>query len=109
MFLFLFSKFNMDISKVKYFNLLYKDISSEYKKQLNILLSNSFDIDSYELHDFTIITGFLLNGELIASISLLKHEDLKKLLVMNDNHEMNGYSNKGDDGSYQCHQCINIY
>ena len=90
----------MDISKIKYFNLLYKDISIEYKKQLNILLSNSFNINSYELHDFTIITGFLLNGELIASMSLLEHENLKKLLIINDNNEMNGYSNKGDNGLF---------
>ena len=90
----------MDISELKYFNLLYKDISNEYKKQLNILLSNSFDIDSYELHDFTIITGFLFKGELIASLSLLEDNNLKKILIDNNNHEMTGYSNKGENGLF---------
>jgi len=90
----------MNYKDLTYFNLPYKNMNDKYKNQLNILLSNAFDTKSFELHDFTNITGFLLNGKLIASLSLLNHESLKKLLIINDNNEMNGYSNKGDNGIF---------
>ena len=93
-------KINMDYSKLTYFSLQYSEFSQYYKDKLLSFLDSSFKLPSYELHDFTIINGFLLNNEIIATLSLLKHDDLKGVLEKNNNHEMVGYSNKGDDGLF---------
>ena len=90
----------MDYSKLTYFNVSYSEFSQHYKDKLFKFLDTSFKLPSYELHDFTIMNGFLLNDEIIATVSLLKYDDLKSVLDKNNNHEMVGYSNKGDDGLF---------
>ena len=90
----------MDYSKLTYFSSAYIEFSQYYKDKLIEFLDTSFKLPSYELHDFTIINGFLLNNEIIATLSLLKYDDLKIVLEKNNNHEMIGYSNKGDNGLF---------
>ena len=90
----------MDYKNLKYFSCYYSELSLHYKNELLELLNNTFKLPSYELYDFTIINGFLFNNKIIAGLSLLKHNDLKKVLVKNNNHEMIGYSNKGDNGLF---------
>lgn len=90
----------MDYSKLTYFTLPYIEFSDYYKNKLLEFLDNSFKLPSYELHDFTIVNGFLMNDEIVATISLLKHEDLINVLKKNDNDERIGYSNKGDKGLF---------
>lgn len=90
----------MDYSKLTYFSVPYSEFSQYYKDKLSDFLDTSFKLPTYELHDFTIINGFTLNDEIIATLSLLKHDDLKGVLEKNDNHEMVGYSNKGDNGLF---------
>jgi ribosomal protein S18 acetylase RimI-like enzyme len=90
----------MDYSKLVYFSNKYVDFSQHYKDKLLKFLDISFKLPTYELHDFTIISGFLLNNEIIATISLLKHEDLKEVLNNNNNHKMIGYSSKGENGLF---------
>ena len=90
----------MDYKNLKYFSCYYSELSLHYKNELLELLNNTFKLPSYELYDFTIINGFLFNNKIIAGLSLLKHNDLKEVLVKNNNHEMIGYSNKGDNGLF---------
>ena len=90
----------MDYSKLRYFTCKYSELSKYYKNNLLNLLNNSFNLSKYELHDFTIINGFLYNNEIIASVSILFHDDLKLVLEKNNNHKMVGYSNKGDNGIF---------
>ena len=90
----------MDYSKLTYFSSAYIEFSQYYKDKLIEFLDTSFKLPSYELHDFTIINGFLLNNEIIATLSLLKYDDLKIVLEKNNNHEMIGYSNKGETGLF---------
>ncbi len=90
----------MDYSKLTYFSSSYVEFSQYYKDKLIEFLDISFKLPSYELHDFTIINGFLLNNEIIATISLLKYDDLKTVLKKHNNNEMIGYSNKGDNGLF---------
>ena len=90
----------MDYNKLVHFNKTYKELSDEYKNQLNELLSNSFNLDEIELHDFSIIMGYTLDDKIICTMSLLKHDDLKKILSEKDNEDMKGYSKKGDGGLF---------
>lgn len=90
----------MDYSKLTYFSLPYIEFSHYYRNKLLEFLDNSFKLPSYELHDFTIINGFLMNDEIVATVSLLKHEDLINVLKKNDNDERIGYSSKGDKGLF---------
>mgnify|MGYP003338558151 CR=1 FL=1 len=90
----------MNYKNLKYFSIPYKDMSSHYKEELFNLLTLSFDLPSFELHPFTIINGLIIDKKLIASVSLLHHNDLLKILKKNKNDEMTGYSKKGDDGLF---------
>ena len=91
----------MDYSSLKFFNLKYSLFSDYYKENLHNLLDNSFDnLLSYELHDYTMIQGFTLGNEIIATLSLLNYEQLKLILKDNNNDEFNGYSKKGENGLF---------
>ena len=90
----------MDYSKLKYFSVNYSEFSDYYKGKLHKFLDDSFNLPSYELYDFTILNGFTLNDEIIGVLSILKTEDLKKVLENNNNDEMTGYSKKGEGGLF---------
>tara|TARA_Y100000590_G_scaffold391285_1_gene467765 strand:+ start:201 stop:698 length:498 start_codon:yes stop_codon:yes gene_type:complete len=90
----------MDYTQLKYFSITYKEMSEYYKADLFNLLNASFDLPSYELHQFTIINGFIKDNEIIGCVSLLHHNDLLEILNENENHEMTGYSKKGDNGLF---------
>ena len=91
----------MDYSSLKFFNLKYSLFSTYFKKNLHNLLDTCFEnLPSYELHDFTMIQGLTLGNEIIATLSLLNHEQLKGILKENKNDEFNGYSKKGENGLF---------
>ncbi len=90
----------MDYSKLKYFSVNYGEFSDYYKRKLHKFLDKSFNLPSYELYDFTIVNGFTFNGEIIGVLSILKTEDLRKVLENNNNDEMTGYSKKGEGGLF---------
>ena len=90
----------MNYSELKYFSIPYNEMSEYYKADLYNLLNNSFNLPSYELHSFTIVNGFIKNNEIIASLSLLNHNNLLNILKQNENDELNGYSKKGDGGLF---------
>jgi ribosomal protein S18 acetylase RimI-like enzyme len=90
----------MDYSKLTYFSVKYSEFSQYYKDKLYTFLNDSFHLPSYELYDFSIITGFMLDNEIVGTLSILKTIDLKSVLAKNNNDEMTGYSKKGEGGLF---------